>query len=51
MPTARIKARSVSPAAIAFVVTLVALSSMSVVRAKACAPEHNPAVVDALNQL
>ena len=51
MPASRTRSRSANPAANAFVATLVVLSSVSAVGAEACAPEHNPAVVDALNQL
>jgi len=40
----------ITPMAIAVVAPLVALSSVSTARAKACAPEHNEAVVDAVNQ-
>ena len=47
MPVSRIKAPLANPVVIA----LVALSSVSVAHAKACAPEHKEAVVDALNQL
>jgi hypothetical protein len=51
MPASRTRTRSANLAAIAFVATLVALSSVSAVGAKSCAPENNSAVVDALNQL
>ena len=50
MPVSRIKVLLANPVVIAFVAPLVALSSVSAVRAKACAPEHNEAVVDAVNQ-
>jgi uncharacterized protein DUF4440 len=50
MAVSRIKAFLVTPAAIAFIAPWVALSSASAAYAKACAPEHNEAVVDALNQ-
>ena len=47
MPASRIRAPLANPVVIA----LVALSSVNVAGAKACAPAHNEAVVDALNQL
>jgi hypothetical protein len=47
MPVSKVKALFANPVAIAFV----ALSSMSAASAKACAPEQNESVVDALNQL
>ena len=51
MPLSRIKALLKSAVAIAFVAPLVALSCVGAACAKTCAPEHNEAVVDALNQL
>lgn len=51
MPVSRIKAPLANPVAIAVVAPLVALSGVSAAaRDKTCAPEHNEAVVDALNQ-
>ena len=51
MSVSRIKTHLANRMAAAVTVTvLVALSSVSVARDKACAPEHNEAVVDALNQ-
>jgi Domain of unknown function (DUF4440) len=50
MPVPRIKAFLTKPVALALVAPWVALSSMSAAHAKACAPERNEAVVDALNQ-
>ena len=46
MPVSRIKAPLANPVVIA----LVALSSVGVAHARACAPEHSEAVVDALNE-
>jgi hypothetical protein len=51
MPVSRIKALLATPEAMAIVVALVALSNVSVARAKGCAPEHNEAVVDAVHQV
>jgi hypothetical protein len=51
MPVSRIKALLKSPVAIALVAPLVALSCVGAACAKTCAPDHNEAVVDALNQL
>jgi hypothetical protein len=51
MAVSRIKALFANPLTIALVAPLIALSGVSVARAKACAPEHNEAVVDALHQL
>jgi len=39
-----------TPVTIALIVPIVALSSVSAARAKTCAPEHNEAVVDVINQ-
>jgi len=50
MPVSRIKALFAIPMAIVVVAPLVALSGVSAARDKTCAPEHNEAVVDALNQ-
>jgi hypothetical protein len=50
MPVSRIKARFANLMAIVVVAPLVALSGVSAARDKTCAPEHNEAVVDALNQ-
>jgi hypothetical protein len=47
MPISGIKPLLATPV----VIVLVALSSVSAARAKACAPEHKEAVVDALKQL
>jgi hypothetical protein len=46
----RIKASLTHPLVIACVAPWVALSNVSAVHAKACAPEHKEAVVDAVNQ-
>ena len=46
-----IKAVAKSPTVIALATAVVALSCASAAGAKTCAPEHNEAVVDALNQL
>jgi Domain of unknown function (DUF4440) len=51
MRVSRIKALLANPVAIAFVAPLATLSSVSAAHAKACAPQHNEAVVDALHQL
>ena len=51
MPVSRIQALLANPMASVIVVSLVALSNVSAARAKACAPEHNEAVVDALHQV
>ena len=51
MPISRIKSLLKSPVGIAFVAPLLALSCVGAACAKTCAPEHNEAVVDALNQL
>jgi len=51
MPVSRIQALLANPMASVIVVSLVALSNVSAVGAKACAPEHNEAVVDALHQV
>jgi len=50
MPVSTIKAFWVTPVTIALFAPLVTLSSVSVASAKACAPEHQEAVVDAINQ-
>ncbi len=50
MSISRIKAFSTDRAAFALAAALFALSSAIAVRAKACAPERNEAVVDALTQ-
>jgi hypothetical protein len=51
MRISRSKALFTNPLALAVVAPLVVFSDVSVARDKACAPEHNEAVVDALNQL
>ena len=51
MAISRVNALLANSLAIAFVAPLVALSGVTAAHAKACAPEHNEAVVDALNQL
>ena len=51
MCISRIKALFTNPMAIAVVASSVLFSGVSAARDKTCAPEHNEAVVDALNQL
>jgi hypothetical protein len=51
MRISRIKALFTNSMAIALVAPLIAFPGMSAARDKTCAPEHNEAVVDALNQL
>jgi hypothetical protein len=51
MLSSSVKALFVSPLAIAVIAPLVVFSAVSVAREKTCAPEHNEAVVDALNQM
>ncbi len=50
MSSSRIKVFFANPVVIVLATSLVALASASVAHAKACAPEHKEAVVDAVNQ-
>jgi hypothetical protein len=51
MLVSRIKALLANSLVTAIIVPLVALANVSTARAKACAPEHNEAVVDAVHQV